>query len=294
MHKILKTGVLFFLAAIVVMVYLSAFTVKQSQAALVLRLGRLNTEQGSDRAKVYGPGLHFKWPLISESRPFDMRIQNLDVASSRILTQEQKYVLVDYYAKWRISDLSSYYKRTGGRASQARLLIQQKINALLREAFGSRTIQQVISGEREEVMNLLIQGVKQTAQGLGLEVVDVRIKRIDLPEAVTESVYERMRAQREQVATEYRSNGQAQAEKIQAKADKQVAISLANAKADSVKLRAEGDQEAADIYAKAFSKHPDFYSFYKSLETYRETLSRSGTVLVLDPKSSFFKYFQPK
>ena len=294
MHKILKTGTLVLVGICVFILYLSAFTVKQSQASLVLRLGRLNTEQGSDRAKIYGPGLHFKWPLISESRSFDMRIQNLDVASSRILTQEQKYVLVDYYAKWKISDLSTYYKRTGGRSSQARLLIQQKINALLREAFGSRTIQEVISGEREEVMNLLIQGVKQTAQGLGIEVVDVRIKRIDLPEAVTESVYERMRAQREQVATEYRSNGQAQAEKIQAEADKEVSITLANAKADAVKLRAEGDQKAADIYANAFSKHPEFYSFYKSLEAYRDTLSRQGTVLVLDPKSSFFKYFQPK
>ena len=270
------------------------FTVQQSRAALVLRLGRLTTDSATGHARIYGPGLHFKWPFISESRSFDMRIQNLDVDSSRILTAEQKYVLVDYYAKWRIQNLSVYYKRTGGRSSQARLLLQQKINALLRAAFGRRTIQEVISGQRGDVMALLTKGVNETANDLGIEVTDVRIRRIDLPQAVTESVYQRMRTEREQVATMYRSQGKAQAEAIQANADADVTVRIATARTKAARVRAEGTQQAAQLYANAYGKNANFYAFYQSLRAYEHVFAQHNTVMVLNPNSRFFRYFQPK
>lgn len=284
--------------ALVVLILLffsaSIFTVQQSRSALVLRLGRLTTDASTGQAYVYQPGLHFKWPFISESRSFDMRIQNLDVDSSRILTAEQKYVLVDYFAKWRIQNLSIYYKRTGGRSSQARLLLQQKINALLRAAFGRRTIQEVISGQRGDVMTLLTQGVNETAKGLGIKVMDVRIRRIDLPQAVTESVYQRMRTEREQVATMYRSQGKAKAEAIQANADADVTVRIAQAQLKAARVRAEGTQQAAQLYADAYGKNVSFYSFYRSLQAYQHVFAQHNTVMVLNPNGHFFRYFQPK
>ena len=286
-------GIWIVLAVLVLLfAYAGMFTVQQSRSALVLRLGRLTTDSATGHARIYKPGLHFKWPFISEARSFDMRIQNLDVDSSRILTAEQKYVLVDYYAKWRIENLSVYYKRTGGRESQARLLLQQKINALLRAAFGRRTIQEVISGQRDDVMALLTKGVNETAKDLGIKVTDVRIRRIDLPQAVTESVYQRMRTQREQVATMYRSQGKAQAEAIQANADADVTVRIAQARTKAARVRAEGTQKAAQLYADAYGKNASFYAFYRSLQAYEQVFTKHNTVMVLSPKSHFFRYFQ--
>jgi len=272
----------------------SMFTVNEGSHALVLRLGKLQVNPKTKKAIVYGPGLHFKTPFITSVSHFDTRLQNLsdDASPKRVLTEEQKYVLVDYFAKWRIDDLPLYYKRTLDNSTRANILLKQKINDELRALFGERTISEVVSGERSDIMAKLQDDANASAKSLGIKVTDVRIQGIELPKEVQDSVFQRMSTQREQVATNLRAQGKASAEQIQATADAQVTIDLATTKAKAQAMRAEGDKEAANIYTQAYAKDPKFYRFYKSLLSYQNAFANHAhTTMILDPKSDFFKYF---
>lgn len=272
--------------------YGSLYTVNEGQQALLTRLGEIINDPDTGKPYVIGPGLHFKMPFINQVQKFDTRLQTFTVQSSRILTQEQKYVLVDYYVKWRIHDLPIYYQRTGGQAFEAENLLQQRINDALRAAFGRRTITEVVSGERENIMENITRQANQGAQNLGVMVVDVRIKSIDLPKEVSDSVFSRMRAEREQVATKHRADGKAQAEAIRAMADAKAAVVVAQSNADAAKIRAEGTREAAEIYTAAYSRDPNFYAFYRSIQAYQNSFNQKRDILLLSPDSEFFKYFK--
>lgn len=286
----------FFIAAIVFVVFLilysSSYVVYQSEHALLLRLGTIQTDV-KGKAYVKGPGLHFKIPFLMQAKIFDTRLQTLDIKSSRIMTAEQKDVLVDYYVKWRISNLALYFTRTSGNPNQASLLLEQQINDSLRAEFGRRRINEVISDDRTNIMDALNKQANETAQKLGIDVIDVRIKRIDLPTEVSTAVFERMRAERERVATEHRSTGKAQAEAIRAQADANVTITVATAKETAARIRSEGDALAAKIYADAYNQNPQFFAFYRSLDAYRKVYDKNNpnNILVLRPDSEFFKYF---
>lgn len=276
---------------VVILLSMSLFTIQEGQLGLVLRLGELQKNPKTGQIKIYSPGLHFKLPFVTSVRKFDVRLQNLSVESSRILTEEQKYVLINYFAKWRIADLPLYYKRTGGYAERAQMLLQQKVNDALRAAIGNHSIKEIISGERMNIMELLKEKANVSAKALGINVKDVRILAIDLPQEVRESVYERMRSEREQVAAKHRSQGKAQAEAIRANADATVAVTLAKASAQAQRTRANGDAQAATIYTQAYSQNPKFYEMYRSLKAYRQVFRNKNTVMVLRPNSKFFKYF---
>jgi modulator of FtsH protease HflC len=221
-----------------------------------------------------------------------MRLQTLDIKSSRIVTAEQKDVIVDYYVKWRISDPVLYYTRASGSAQHANLLLEQQLNDGLRAQFGRRTISEVVSDDRTTIMDALSQQANVNAQKLGIQVIDVRIKRIDLPTEVSTAVFERMRAERERVAMEHRSTGKASAEAIRANADANVTVMIAMAKEQAANLRAQADAQAAKVYTDAYSQNPDFYAFYRSLLAYKKVFNnRENNILVLRPDSQFFKYF---
>lgn len=271
-------------AAIVWLGSMSFFVVEQRELAIKFRLGEF------DRAD-YQPGIYFKIPFINNVRKFERRILTLDAQPERYLTLEKKNVIVDSFIKWRIADVSSYYKTMAGDERRAGQRLAQVIKNGLRDEFGKRTIQEAISGERAQIMNVITAQIEEQATQFGIEVVDVRIKRIELPPEVSGSVYQRMRAERDRVAKELRSRGAEAAERIRADADRQRTVILAEAYRDSERLRGEGDGKAADIYAKAFSKDAKFYALYRSLTAYKNVFSTPSDVLVLDPKSEFFKYF---
>lgn len=271
-------------AAIVWLGSMSFFVVEQRELAIKFRLGEF------DRAD-YQPGIYFKIPFINNVRKFERRILTLDAQPERYLTLEKKNVIVDSFIKWRIADVASYYKTMAGDERRAGQRLAQVIKNGLRDEFGKRTIQEAISGERAQIMNVITAQIEEQAKQFGIEVVDVRIKRIELPPEVSGSVYQRMRAERDRVAKELRSRGAEAAERIRADADRQRTVILAEAYRDSERLRGEGDGKAADIYAKAFSKDAKFYALYRSLTAYKNVFSNQGDVLVLDPKSEFFKYF---
>jgi membrane protease subunit HflC len=266
------------------------YSVREGQRALLLKLGKI-VMNSSGQPLVIQPGLHLRVPFINQVHTFDVRLQTLDAQSSRVLTEEQKYVLVDYYVKWKIADLPLYYTRTDGFANKAETLLQQKVNDSLRAAFGKQTITEVVSDERGNVMDLLKQKADESAKDLGIEVIDVRIKRIDLPEEVSDSVFSRMRVEREQAATRHRSDGNAKAESIKAEADASVTVILAKAQEKAAKIRAQGDAKAAEIYANAYKKDADFYALYRSLQAYKNVFINKNDVLLLKPDSQFFKYF---
>lgn len=279
------------IVALLILIITGTYTVREGQRAIVLRLGELVMNSKTHEPKVMLPGLHFKLPFITTVRKLDVRLQTLDVESSRILTSEQKYLIVDYFVKWRINNVALYYKRTGGYSFRAETLLQQKTNNALRAAFGERSIKEVVSDDRLNVMSLLKQKANRSASSLGIEVVDVRIKGIDLPKAVRESVFQQMRIKRKKVATRHRSQGKAQAEAIRATADAEVAVSLAKAQAEAQKIRADGDAKSARIYIDAYRKNASFYAFYRSLMAYNHVFKNKSTVMVIKPNGQFFKYF---
>ena len=287
----IKSFGLVILLLLVVLVYASFFMVNEGQQALKLRLGEIVTSPGTGIATVYDPGLHFKVPFLNQVRDFDVRLQTLSVDSTRVLTQRQRYLLIDYYAKWRISNLPLFYTRTGGSRLTAETLLQQKINDALRAAVGKRTITQVVSSQRADIMQAIRTQVDESAENLGVTVIDVRIKGIDLPQEVTDSVYQRMSTKREQAATKHRSDGKANAEKIRAEADANVTMMLAQTRAQAAEIRAQGLAIAAKIYADAYGKDANFYAFYRSLQAYQNSFNKKGDVLVLQPDSQFFQYF---
>ena len=265
---------------------LSIFTVDQRQAALVFQLGEVVSVKRD-------PGLYFKLPVVQNVRFFDTRILTLDSESAeRFITSEKKNVLVDYWVKWKIDDVRLYYVSFAGDERRAENRLAQTINDGMRAEFGKRTVHDVVSGARDEVMALLRERADQDARRYGVQVMDVRIKRVDLPTEVSESVYRRMEAERKRVANELRSTGAAEAEKIKADADKQREVIIAEAYREAQKVKGEGDGKASAIYGAAYSRNPEFYAFYRSMEAYKGSFTSKQDVMVLQPNSDFFRYMK--
>lgn len=262
------------------------FSVDQRYYAIVFQLGEV-VEVISE------PGLHWKWPLIQNTRMFDKRILTMDTPEpERFLTAEKKPVQVDFYVKWRINDVKQYYISVGGDEFVAKTRLAQTVNAGLREAFGRRAVHDVVSGERDKIMAEVQRKADVEARTLGVQIIDVRLKRVDFTPEVSDSVYRRMETERKRVANELRSQGAAEAEKIKADADRQREVVIAEAYRDAQKIKGEGDAKAAAIYAQAFGQNPEFYNFYRSLEAYRQSFRNKSDVLVIDPSSDFFKYLK--
>jgi len=266
-------------------VFFCLFTIDATQTAIRFRLGQIVQAD-------YQPGLHFKFPLINNIRKFDARVQTLDTEPERFLTVEKKNVIVDSFVKWRIADVGKFYTVVGGDPIKANLRLDQNIKDSLRSEFSRRTLQEVVTGDRAQIMDILSSVASREAERMGIQVLDVRIKRIDLPEDVNNSVFRRMRAERERVARDFRSRGAEAAERTRADADRQRTVILAEAYRDAERNRGEGDAKAAEIYAKAYRKDSDFYAFYRSLNAYRSSFAREDNVLVLQPDSQFFEYFK--
>lgn len=274
------------IAAVLVLLGTSIFTVDQRQHAIIFQLGEV-------RDVIAEPGLYFKWPMIQNVRYFDKRILTLDsVEPERFITSEKKNVLVDSFVKWRIVDPRLYYISVAGDEARAKTRLSQTVNAGLREEFGKRTVHDVVSGERDKIMEDMRVKADLDARKIGVQIVDVRVKRVDLPTEVSESVYRRMEAERKRVANELRSQGSAEAEKIRADADKQREVIVAEAYRDAQKMKGEGDAKAAATYAQAFNQNPEFYAFYRSLEAYRNSFKSKSDVIVVEPNSDFFKYMK--
>ena len=239
------------------------------------------------------PGLNFKIPMIQNVRFFDNRILTLDNNEpERFITSEKKNVLVDSFIKWRIVDPKLYYISVGGDEARAKTRLNQTVNAGLREEFGKRTVHDVISGERDQIMEDMRVKADADSRKIGVQIVDVRLKRVELPNEVSDAVYRRMEAERKRVANELRSEGAAEAEKIRADADRQREVIIADAYRDAQKIKGEGDAQATAIYGQAFNQNPDFYAFYRSLEAYRGSFRNKNDVLVVEPNSEFFKYMK--
>jgi len=284
--KINTANILIGIVTLLIMASLSLFVVDQRQNAILFQLGEVvgvKTE----------PGLYFKVPLLQNVRFFDSRILTLDAGEpERFITAEKKNVMVDAFIKWRIVDVKQYYVSVGGDEVRAKTRLLQTVNSSMREEFGKRTIHEVVSGEREQIMNVLREKTDADARKIGVQVLDVRLKRVDFPQEISESVYRRMDAERKRVANELRASGAAEGEKIKADADKQREITLAQAYRDAQKTKGEGDAKATALYAAAFGKDPEFYSFYRSLEAYKQSFKNKSDVMVLDPSSAFFKYLK--
>jgi membrane protease subunit HflC len=265
---------------------LSMFVVDQRQNAIVFRLGEV-----IDIKKE--PGLYFKVPLLENVRTYDVRIATIDSSEpERFLTSEKKNVLVDLFVKWRITDVRQFYVSVGGDEFRAEQRLLQTINDGLRAEFGNRTVHDVVSGERDQIMELMRAQANEDASRIGVEVLDVRLKRVELPQEVNEAVYRRMEAERKRVANELRSTGAAESEKIRADADRQREVILAEAYRDAQRIRGEGDAKATATYARAYSQDAEFYAFYRSLEAYKQSFQNRSDVLVLEPNSEFFKYLR--
>ncbi len=280
------TPVIIGIGVVLMILSMSMFVVDQRQNAIVFRLGEVISIKKE-------PGLYFKVPMLHNVRYFDVRILTIDSAEpERFLTSEKKNVLVDLFVKWRITDVRNYYTSVGGEEVRAQTRLLQTINDGLRAEFGNRTVHDVVSGERDKIMELMRKKADEDATKIGVQVLDVRLKRVDLPQEVSESVYGRMEAERKRVANELRSTGAAESEKIRADADKQREVILAEAYRDAQRIKGEGDAKAAANYAEAYEINPEFYAFYRSLEAYRASFRNRSDVLVLEPNSEFFKYLK--
>ena len=272
--------------ALLILLSLSLFVVDQRQTAIVFQLGEVVSLKTQ-------PGLYFKIPLVQNVHYFDSRILTMDsVEPERFITAEKKNVMVDSFVKWRIADVKQYYISVGGDEMRAETRLMQTVNASMREEFGKRTIHEVVSGEREKIMQVLREKADADARKIGVQVLDVRLKRVDFPAEISSSVYSRMDAERKRVANELRATGNAESEKIRADADRQREVTLADAYRDAQKIKGEGDAKAAAIYAGAFGRNAEFYSFYRSMEAYKQTFKNKSDVMVLDPSSAFFKYLK--
>ncbi|MFZ4790423.1 MAG: protease modulator HflC [Candidatus Competibacteraceae bacterium] len=273
------------IAALIALAAMALFTVDETQTAIRFQLGEIVQDN-------YKPGLHWKWPLINNIRKFDRRLQTLDTEPERFLTAEKKNVIVDSFAMWRIEDVRKFYTTVGGDAAQANVRLDQIVKDSLRSEFSKRSIQEVVSGDRDQIMETLSRLLKEQATQLGIAAVDVRIKRIDLPADVSNSVFSRMKAERLRVAKDFRSRGGEAAERIRADADRQGTVILAEAYRDAERQRGDGDAQAADIYAQAYSQDQDFYNFSRSLSAYRQSFNSKDDVLILQPQDfQFFRYF---
>ncbi len=271
------------LAAIVFIVGNAFFIVKEGETGIVFRLGEIVKAD-------LQPGLHMKTPFVNNVRTFDARLQTLDAPPERYLTVEKKNLIVDSFAKWRIADSARFYTTMGGDIRLANMRLSQILKDGLRAEFGSRTVKEVIASQRDEITRAITAKARKDAADFGIEVVDVRIKRVDLPRDVSESVYRRMEAERKRVANELRSEGAEAAERIRADADRQRVVILAEAYRKAETIRGEGDAKASEIYAQAYQKDPGFFAFFKSLQSYQAAFKGKDDLLVLDPKSDYFRF----
>lgn len=264
---------------------MSVFRVEQWEQAIVFRFKEVHRTNNE-------PGIHFMFPVIDTAQKFSTQLLNVDQDPQRFLTIEKKDVIVDYYSKWKISNVEKFYTATkGGDFAYANILIGQRINTALRDEFGKRTVQEVVAGERGEIFDIVQSATSQLPEELGVTVKDVQTKRIDLPEEVSHSVYERMRAERLRTAKDFRARGEEAAERIEAKADRDREVILAEAYRDAETIRGEGDAQATEIYAAAFGKNEEFYAMYRSLNAYKNVFAKGNDILLLKPDSEFFKYF---
>jgi membrane protease subunit HflC len=279
-------AVLIGLVALLVLASLTLFTVDQRQNAIVFRLGEpVNV--------IRKAGLYFKVPLLDNVRFFDIRILTLDAEDpERFITSEKQNVLVDAFVKFRIVDVLQYYISVGGDEMRAKIRLGQTVNDGLRAEFGKRTVHEVVSGQRDEIMALMRQRADADARKIGVQVLDVRLKRVDLPAEVSEAVYRRMEAERKRVANELRSLGFAQAERLRAEADRERQVIIAEAYREAQRVKGEGDARASAIYASAFQQDPEFFAFYRSMEAYRQSFRNRSDVMIVDPSSDFFKYLK--
>ena len=274
------------LVALLLLASSSLYIVDQRQQAILFQLGEVVDVKTA-------PGLYFKIPLAQNVRYFDSRILTMDTAEpERFITSEKKNVLVDLFVKWRIVDVKQYYVSVRGDEMLAQTRLAQTVNSSLRDEFGNRTVHDVVSGERDKIMEIMRQKADADARKIGVEVVDVRLKRVDLPQEVSESVYRRMEAERKRVANELRSTGSAESEKIRADADRQREVILAEAYRKAQEVKGDGDAKASAIYAGAFQANPEFYAFYRSMDAYKQSFKNKGDMLVLEPTSEFFKYIK--
>jgi membrane protease subunit HflC len=263
----------------------AVYTVDEREKTIVVRFGQVLRYDDK-------PGVHFKTPFIDDVRYFDARILTLDAEPTPFLTKEKKYVLVDSFVKWRLLDALQFYLTVGGSESEAKRRLEQLVNSGLRDEFGKRTVKDVISSDRAKIMEILTTNADKEARKFGLEVVDVRLQRVDLPPEVSQSVFQRMKAERSRIANELRAQGAEAAEKIRADAERRREILLADAYRQSERLRGEGDARSTAIYAGAANNAPEFYSLYRSLSAYKESFKSKDDILVVDPSADFFKYLK--
>lgn len=287
----MKNTIIFALVVVVLLSFSAVFVVEEGQRAIVLEFSEVKKDSQGNPV-IYEPGLQFKLPFIAEVRKMDARIQTLDGAPDRFVTSEKKDLIVDSYVKWRVKDFSTFYIRARGEKRDAEILLKQKVNNGLRTNFGSRTIKEIVSGERSVLMREALAQASESAEELGIEVLDVRVKKINLPNEVSDSIFKRMRAERSAVAKEHRSEGMEKAESIRADVDRRVTVMLADAERNARSLRGEGDALAANIYANAYNKDAEFYSFLRSLDAYKASFKDKQDVMVLSPDSEFFNYMK--
>jgi membrane protease subunit HflC len=273
------------LALLVALISASVFTVDEREFAIKLRFGEILSDE-------FEPGLHFKIPFVNNVVKYDDRILTRNNPTEEFLTQEKKNLKVDFYVKWRITDPGQYYQAVGGDELIATNRLIEIIKDGIRAEFAKRTVQQVVTADRREIMDDMMDTAGRTARELGIEVVDVRVKRLDLPDEVSDSVFNRMRQERARVAAQLRAEGEETAERIRSEADRDRTIILAEAYKQSEEIRGEGDAESADIYAAAHQRDPEFYAFYRSLQAYRRSLGAEGDIFVLGPESDYFRYMK--
>ena len=281
----MNKGLLVFIVGVLILGGLCVFTVDERELVIRFQLGQIKQAE-------YEPGLHFKLPFVQNVRKFDRRIQNLDTEPEKYLTSERKNVKVDFYVKWRISDVERFYKANTGDLRRASDRLSTIVRNLLKDEFGKRTVRQVVSGQRSDIMDILTKQAQIASRTLGIQMVDVRIKRIDWPDEVSDSVYQRMAAERTEEAKKRRSQGEESAKIIRAAADRERAVVLAEAERDGQRLRGDGDGQAAETYANAYKQDPEFYALYRSLNAYKETFNDRSDILVLQPDAEFFRYFK--
>lgn len=288
----MKNFIIIVLVALAALVFSSLFVIKEGNKAIVIQFGKVQRNAETDQTVVFEPGIHFKLPFIDRVVQLDARIQTLDEVPSRFVTSEKKDLIVDLYVKWKIKDFARYYLATGGFKDSAEILLQQKVNNGLRSEFGTRTISQIVSGERSELMDEAMAQASDSSDQLGIEIIDVRVKQINLPPEVRNFIFQRMRTERDAVAREHRSEGKEQSEIIKADMDAKVTVMLADAERNARKLKGEGDAQAAQIYAQTYTKDPEFYSFLRSMDAYKKSFSSKQDVLIVEPDSDFFRYMK--
>jgi len=279
-------NIVFIIVALVVFIFSTVtYTVDERETAIKFRFKQIVETD-------IKPGLHFKLPFVHTVEKFSTLILTLDAQPDRFLTGEKKYVKVDFFVKWRIDNVSEFYRATRGDINRAQNRLESIMKDGLRNEFSTRTIKQAITGERGEIMTALREKAKDSAKSLGIKIVDARVSQIDFPGSVSESVYERMRSERQRVAQDFRSRGRAEGEKVRAIADREAIIIEANAYRDAEKIRGFGDAKSAEIYAQAYQKNPEFYSFYRSLGAYKKSMGNGRDIMIVEPDSDFFSYFK--